>query len=138
MQRISRRTVHISAVSIACTLLITLSSCSELGKRYITVDVESDPAGASVLALINDKISGETFSPGSLGTTPTGKKTMHFAFGAPGAGNKRLGVRVRKQGFKDYDVIFTRDECYSSPEEALKNAKHISARLTPAERTDQK
>ena len=138
MQRIAKRTIWISAVAIACALLVTSFGCSELGKRYITVDVESEPSGASVLALIDNKISGGTFSPRQLGTTPTGKKTMHFAFGAPGAGDTRLGVRVQKPGVKDYDVFFTRDECYSSAEEALKNVKNIFARLTPAERTDEK
>ena len=138
MKRIAKRTAWVSAVGIACALLVTSFGCSELGKRYVTVDVESDPPGASVVALIDNKLSGGTFSPGSLGTTPTGKRTMHFAFGAPGVGDTRLGVRVQKPGFKDYDVFFTRDECYSSAEEALKNVKHIFARLTPAERTDQK
>lgn len=138
MQRTAKRTISICAVGIACALLVTLFGCSELGKRYITVDVQSDPPGASVFALIDNKISGGTFSPGSLGTTPTGKKTMHFAFGAPGVRDTRLGVRVEKPGFKTYEVFFIRDECYSSAEEALKNVKHIVAKLTPAERTDEK
>jgi len=138
MQRIAKQTVWISAVGIACALLLTSFGCSELGKRYVTVDVESDPPGASVEALIDNKLSGGVFSPGSLGTTPTGKRTMHFAFGAPGVGDTRLGVLVHKPGFKAYEVFFTRDECYSSSEEARKNVKRIFARLTPAERTDQK
>ena len=132
MQRILRRTVWISAVSIVCVILVTSFGCSQMGKRYITVDVKSDPPGASVLALIDSKLSGGTFSPGSLGRTPTGKRTMHFAFGAPGVGDTRIGIRVRKPGFKDYDVFFTRDQCYSSAKEALKNVKHIFARLTRA------
>lgn len=131
MQRNATRTVRITVVGIACALLVTSFSCSELGKRYVTVDVDSDPTGASVLALIDNKLSGGTFSPAPLGTTPTGKRTMHFAFGAPGVGDTRLGVRVQKSGFKDYDVFFTRDECYSSEAEALQNVKHIFARLTP-------
>lgn len=138
MQRVVKRNIWISTVGIASTLLLMSLGCSELGKRYITVDVESDPPGASVLALIDNKMSGGTFSPGSLGTTPTGKKTMHFAFGAPGAGDTKLGVRVQKPGFKDYEVFFTRDECYSSGDEALKNVKHIFAKLTPEEGTEQK
>ena len=137
MQRNAKRIGWISAVGIVSALLVVSLGCSELGKRYITVDVESDPLGASVLALIDNKISGGTFSPGSLGTTPTGKKTMHFAFGAPGVGGTKLGVRVQKPGFKAYEVFFTRDECYSSAEVALKNVKHIIAKLTPEDRTEQ-
>lgn len=138
MYRIAKQIAWISLVGIAFVVLVTAHGCSELGKRYITVDVDSDPPGARVLALIDNKLSGGTFSPGSLGTTPTGKRTMHFAFGAPGARDTRLGIRVQKPGFKDYEVFFTRDECYSSAEEALKNVKHIVAKLTPTERTDEK
>ena len=58
---------------------------------------------------------------------------MYYAFGAPGVGDTKLGVRVVEPGFKGYEVFFTRDECYSSREEALKNVKHVFARLAPAE-----
>jgi hypothetical protein len=63
---------------------------------------------------------------------------MHFAFGAPGAGGTKIGVRVSKPGFKDYEVLFARDDCYSSGDEALNNVKHIFAKLTPEEREEQK
>jgi hypothetical protein len=138
MQRIAKKIVWISAAGIACVLLATSFGCSEIGKRYVTVNVDSEPAVATVEALINSGLSGETFSPGSLGTTPTGNRTMHFAFGAPGAGGTKIGVRVSKPGYKNYEVFFTRDDCYSSQDEALRNVKHIVATLTPAERTDQK
>lgn len=132
MQRIARRGPWISAVGITCALLVLTSfGCSELGKRYVTIDVASEPTGATVEALINSGLSGDTFSPGPLGATPTGNRTMHFAFGAPGAGGTKIGVRVRKPGYKDYEVLFTRDECYPSQEEALRNVKHIFAKLTP-------
>jgi hypothetical protein len=138
MQRIAKRIGWIGVVGIACALLVGAFGCSEMGKRYITVNVESDPPGASVEALISGGLSGGTFSPGPLGTTPTGKRTMHFAFGAPGAGGTKIGVRVSKPGFKDYEVLFARDDCYSSGDEALNNVKHIFAKLTPEEREEQK
>lgn len=131
MQRIAKGIRWISAVGIACALLVGSFGCSELGKRYVTVDVDSEPTGAKVEALISSGLSGDTFSPGALGTTPTGKRTMHFAFGAPGAGGTKIGIRVHKPGYKDYEVFFTRDECYPSREEAVRNVKHIFAKLTP-------
>jgi hypothetical protein len=138
MQKIEKRIVWLGVMGVVCALLLTSIGCSEMGKRYITVNVESDPPGASVEALISGGISGGTFSPGPLGTTPTGNRTMHFAFGAPGAGGTKIGVRVSKPAFKDYEVFFTRDDCYSSAEEALKNVKHIFAKLTPEEREEHK
>jgi hypothetical protein len=132
MQKIARLTVVPGAAVIVCALIAASSGCSEMGKRYITVVVESDPPGATVHTLIDDKLGGQTFSPGSLGTTPTGKRTMHFAFGAPGVGNNRIGIRIHEPGFEAFEVLFTRDECYPSPEEAHKNVKHIFAKLTPA------
>jgi hypothetical protein len=83
------------------------------------------------LALIDNKLVGGTFSPEPLGTTPTGNMTMHFECGASGVADTRIGVGVRMPGFKDYDVFFTRDECYSLELEALQNARHIFARLIP-------
>lgn len=136
MQKIAKSIATISAAIFACVLLLIIFGCSELGKRYITVNVESVPTGAKVDALISGGRSG-TFSPGALGTTPTGNKTMHFAFGAPGAGGAKIGIRVHKQGFKNYDVLFSRDECYPSLKEALENVKHIDVRLTPIERKEQ-
>jgi hypothetical protein len=138
MQRIAKRIGWIGVVGIACALLVGTFGYSEMGKRYITVNVESDPPGASVEVLISGGLSGGTFSWGSLGTTPTGKWTMHFAFGAPGMGGTKICVRVSKPGFKDYEVLFARDDCYSSGDEALNNVKHIFAKLTPEEREEQK
>jgi hypothetical protein len=129
MQKIITKAIYITTICTICALLVTLFACSELGKRYITVEVESNPSGAKVLALIDT--GGKFTTPGLLGTTPTGKRTMHFAFGAPGAEKAKLGVRVRMEGFKDFDMVFTKDECYSTEAEALKNVKHIVAILNP-------
>ena len=71
MQKIEKRIVWLGVMGVVCALLLTSIGCSEMGKRYITVNVESDPPGASV-------------------------------------------------------------------EEALKNVKHIFAKLTPEEREEQK
>ena len=76
-------------------------------------------------------VSKDPITPRLLGTTPTGKRTMHFGFGAPGAEKAKLGVRVQMKGFKDFDMVFTKDECYSTEAEALKNVKHIVDRFNP-------
>lgn len=88
MQRIVKRAVWISVPGIAYALLVTSFGCSQLGKRYVSIDVESDPAGASVSALVSSKLSG-TFTPDFLGKAPTGIRTIHFAFGAPGRGRRQ-------------------------------------------------
>ena len=66
MQRIAKRIGWIGVVGIACALLVGTFGCSEMGKRYITVYVESDQPRASVEVLFSGGLSGSTFSLGPL------------------------------------------------------------------------
>ena len=121
--------------------VMAFSGCSELGKKYVAFKVTSDPPGASVDSLMDNKISGGTFVNASLGTTPTGIKVAHFAFGAPGVGDTKLGVRVDKSGYKAQELFFDTSDWYDTAEEARRHVKEISMVLerlpasesTPAE-----
>ena len=135
MQRFPDRRNSAFSIIFLWALLAALTGCSEMGKRYVAVEVQSDPPGATVWALIDNKLGG-AFSPNVLGTSPMSKKTMYYAFGAPGVGDTRLGVRILKAGYKDYDVLYTRDECFDTREEALANVKKIFVNLEPKENAD--
>ena len=81
MDRIAKRIVCMSAAGMACVLFVALHGCSQRGKRYITVAVDSDPPGAEVLALIDDELSGIAFSPWPLGPALQERRrcTLHLA-----------------------------------------------------------
>ncbi len=106
--------------------LAALSGCSEMGKKYVAFKVTSDPPGASVDSLMDNKISGGKFVNASLGTTPTEREGAHFAFGAPGVGDTKLGVRVHKSGYKVQELFFDPSDWYNTTEEARRHVKEIS------------
>jgi hypothetical protein len=110
-------------VLVICTFL-AFASCSQMGRKYIAFDVESVPSGAGVEVIMQNRIGGGLWAQEGLGKTPTGIKVRHFAFGAPGAGSTRLGVRV--DGMELFEeIFFETSDWYDTPKEAMNHVKHI-------------
>ena len=115
----------VMSISLVLFVLVAISDCSHLGRKYTAFKVTSVPSGASVDSLIDNKISGGTFVNASHGTTPTGVKVVYYAFGAPGVGDTKIGVRISMPGYETKDVFFEPDDWHETAEEAKKHIKEI-------------
>jgi hypothetical protein len=80
---------RLSRITIMCFAL-GVWGCSEMGKKYVTFTVTTDPPNASVDSVMKSKLSGN-FNNAHLGRTPLGPITSHFAFGAPVQVTQNLG-----------------------------------------------
>lgn len=120
-----------SGLLLGIPLALGLMPFAGCGEKYTAFRVTSDPPGASVDSLINNKISGGTFVNASLGTTPTELKTVHFAFGAPGVGDTKIGIRVHMPGYKAQELFFGSSDWHETVEGALSRVREISVVLEP-------
>jgi hypothetical protein len=116
------------AMGIALVLGLTISGCSELGKKYCAFTVTSDPSGAEVVSLIENKLGGK-IENASLGRTPTKVIVVHYAFGAPGVRDTKVGIKVQMPGYEDQEVFFRPSDWYKTPEEAQSHVRSISVVL---------
>jgi ankyrin repeat protein len=112
-------------LALATSLAVVSLGCGHMGRKYTAFRVTSVPGGASVEALIDNTISGGKFSPASLGKTPTGVEVIHFAFGAPLAGDTKVGVRASLTGYESVELFFGPDDWYGSAAEARKHVRDI-------------
>ena len=128
MAHIKNRCRLIISISLVVFGLIAFSGCSQLGRKYTAFQVTSEPPGASVDSLIDNKISGK-FANAVLGVTPTEVKVVYYAFGAPFVGDTKIGIRIYMPGYETKELFFGTGDWYGTRQEARKHTRKISVAL---------
>ena len=116
---------------VAVLWLAIIPSCGKLGKKFTAFKVDSDPSDALVESLMESRISGGKFANAYLGRTPTRVKIVSFGFGAPFAGDTKIGIRVSKRGYKEKEIFFPPGNWHKTKEEARKQVKEFFVVLVP-------